>query len=147
MYSRQVHPANETEINKMDFTEIAKLWVFADAHDMPALQNAAINLLHQVVVEKWAVPTGSLQYIYDNTCPSTHVRLYCIDVISKTGDATTVLGKDKEGDLSKDALVDVLRIVWKSDHKMQGNEEMRAWNLCAAYHVHEDGATCSKKSA
>ena len=61
LYRRRVFPAKVTETDKMKHLDLAKLWVYGDAHDMPALQNASINLLHQLVIARWQVPTTKLR--------------------------------------------------------------------------------------
>lgn len=96
LYSHQLHPANETDVKEMDFASIAKIWVFGDAHDMPALQNAAVDLFHRAVLEQWIVPTGCLTWIYTNTVPSARLRLYCIDLISKSSNTVSVLKTNSE---------------------------------------------------
>lgn len=148
LYSHQLHPAKEADPKKMSYLQIQKLWVFGDAHNIPALQNDAINLLHQAIVEQWTVPSSSLHHLYDNTMPNAPLRRYCIDIISNSSSAASLLSKNKDQQklFPKEALVDILKVVWTDGHKVQSKEAVKMWNMCE-YHVHEDGVTCSKKDA
>lgn len=102
----------------MSVIELAKLWVFGDAHNVPALQNVTIDLLHQTIVHHRSAPRDLVKYIYTNTVAGAPLRLSCIDIIAwlfkAEGIFTTPTDSD---DFPKEALVDLLKVVWDIDHQ------------------------------
>ena len=54
---------------------IAKLWVFADAHVVPLLQNVASDGILEKIKDTRTFPSlDDLTYIYDNTMDSSPLR-------------------------------------------------------------------------
>lgn len=62
MYSRRLtfEPAM---LDKDDFVDtLVKTWVFADAHQVPLLQNEVLDLLHHKTIEHWSLDESVLNY-------------------------------------------------------------------------------------
>lgn len=142
LYSHSIYHHNVIEAGKR-MQMAPKIWFFADAHDIPALQNAATDFIHSTTLSKWVVPVESLPYIYENTMVSAHLRKFAIEVIAHTCTATNLLTPDLIKYFVQEAACDILKIVCSTNHKQKGKEDVRKWNLCK-YHVHEDGVRCEK---
>jgi hypothetical protein len=62
--------------------KLCQIWVFGDARGVPALKNAAIDMLHECLTVIWH--TGpfkpTIKYIYRNTTDRSHLRKFLIDM-------------------------------------------------------------------
>ena len=142
LYNRRF--AQDGEVYVDNFDGIVKLWIFGDAHDMPMIQNAAIDMLHQQVLQKWQVPTIQVKHIYMNTAPGALLRRYMIDLIVNTGHAQSRLDEKSKDYYCNEALVDLLRVVWEDGrkHKFIDKAQVTKWDMCQHY-VHEEGVRCA----
>lgn len=74
---------------KQVFTETQKeqqlqvqIWVFTDEHLIPALKNAAITRLYELIVAKTIHPSlETIRYSYENTLPGSSLRKLMRDAI------------------------------------------------------------------
>ena len=145
MYHRRFYENSTEEVSKTKWETVIRLWVFGDAHAIPMLQNAVIDLLHKKVLADWRVPIAEICLIYDSTPPGSVLRRYVIDIVAKTGYADTVVKPEYEQYWCKDALIDLVRMVWDPTLKTQGKVDVRNWSMCE-YHVHEEGVKCGGSS-
>ncbi|KAF7193325.1 Kelch-like protein 10 [Pseudocercospora fuligena] len=144
-YSRQFEvPAKDGK--GTDFEVLLKLWVFGDAHEIPMLQNMAITTLHRTILKQWQAPSGfGMQYVFENTMPQSQLRRFLIDVWAGTCDFNILKSKGVMDTWCKDALIDLLQIVWRKEWQRSSKEALEKWDMCE-YHVHEQGVRCSGQS-
>jgi hypothetical protein len=53
---------------------VCKIWVFADFRGIPALGNAAIDMLHERIAVMWLSPEIAIKYVYENTIKGSKLR-------------------------------------------------------------------------
>lgn len=142
-YSRRLSKSIDPEMLAVDeyIETLCKVWIFADAHEVPLLQNEAIDLLHQKILEHWQFGSHVLGYLYEHTATHAQLRRYYMKVMADTGSMLFLV--DREDEWSKEALVDVLKSVWRRGHKFRSKEHLKNWDLCE-FHVHEEGVKCPK---
>ena len=64
---------------------LCRIWVFADMRGIPALGNAAIDMLHEQVATKWSLPSVELmQQTYEQTRSGSELRKYLVDLLTMT---------------------------------------------------------------
>lgn len=68
----------------LGFGLLSKIWVFADMRGVPALGNAAIDMLHERVSACWTTYTQAIHYIYEETMPGSHLRKFLVDSFALT---------------------------------------------------------------
>lgn len=122
---------------------LIQLWVFADAHEIPRLQNETLNLLHQKLVEYWRVDIVHLNWIYEHTMPGAPLRRYYVKVLASTCHTESHLTDKNRMSLSREAAVDILEHVWTKGYKRLGKSDLDKWDLCE-FHVHEEDVECTK---
>jgi hypothetical protein len=54
--------------------DVCKIWVFADFRGIPALGNAAIDMLHERIAAMWLSPDLTIKYVYENTIKGSKLR-------------------------------------------------------------------------
>lgn len=91
LYSQRL-PPKDTE-GRQSLTSIMGLWIFADANEIPALQNAAIDWLHQEMFTQWRVPITHLSHLYEATMPGSLLRRFYIDAVASITKGNTSKGK------------------------------------------------------
>ncbi|KAF2163329.1 hypothetical protein M409DRAFT_26366 [Zasmidium cellare ATCC 36951] len=123
------------------FTDLAKLWIFADRREIPLLMNVCIDTFRNEIIRVWMVPTTSLDIIYENTAPSSGLRRFAIHAIG----SMYVLKKEQGMEWPKEALCDLLHFKWDWDKSMNLNKEAYAKVDVCQFHHHEEGMTCTKK--
>lgn len=131
----------ESDVKDTPWAQLAQLWVFGDAHEVPMLQNVVVGLIHKKVISTWVVPTGEVDYIYSNTLVGSKLRLYVTAIIGNTGDAQSKMQVKDEGYFCKEALGDLLRVTWVVGFKKSSKDDVAKWDMCQ-YHVHEKGTKC-----
>jgi hypothetical protein len=63
---------------------LCKIWVFSDMRGVPAMGNAAINMLHERVAASWRIQSGDcIKYSYRNTSEGSHLRKFFVDLHTK----------------------------------------------------------------
>ena len=72
--------------SEKDITEtmLIRLYVFAEAHCIPRLQNAAIDLLVDRIASLNVIPVNSLAFVYANTAESSLLRRLFVDELATT---------------------------------------------------------------
>lgn len=143
-YSQRLGNAFQKEAKDIQTSVLAKLWVFGDAHDIPALQNAVIDLLHQNIHDNWLVPTGDIVFVYSNTVSSALIRSYLITAIATTAEADKILADKHREKWCKDALWDLSKALWKGEQNFS-KDSFKEWDLCK-FHVHAEGVKCAKRA-
>ncbi|KAI4760540.1 hypothetical protein E4T52_07564 [Aureobasidium sp. EXF-3400] len=68
LYTRRLDPL------VLDFRTIVKLWIFGDQHQIPLLQNCAIDGLFEKRVKQNMFETAVMSLAYDNTIPGSLLR-------------------------------------------------------------------------
>lgn len=144
LYNRRFTAAAED--HTIDWDTIVDLWIFGDAHDVPLLQNTAINALHQKVVKEWIVPTAQIVPVYENTVHGSQLRQYLIDAFGKLGGHDVHLAKGEEYLWTKEALCDLVRVIWFAGTQRPTKEAVSKWDMCQ-YHVHREGVKCGSNAA
>lgn len=57
---------------------LCEIWAFADFRGIPALANAAIDMLHEASVAKWQPLAGAVEYVYSNTLEDSKLRAFVV---------------------------------------------------------------------
>lgn len=142
VYSRQLEIAAETGSGE-EGTQLARLWIFGDAHEIPTLQNEVITTMRRVMVKESVVPSGPMiNHVYENTVPQSRLRQFLIDVYGALCNSNVLRRHEAQSSWCRDALFDLLQVVWRDGYHRQGWKELEKWDLCK-YHVHEQGVNCS----
>ena len=68
------------EIKNLNSTILTELYIFAEARDVPTLQNAAVDALIQWEVSVKKIPTNALSRIYANTRVTSPIRRLVVDM-------------------------------------------------------------------
>lgn len=146
-YSHRFHPEIEENSKKISWSLAPRIWVFADARGMPALQNAAIDLIHTKCIEEWMCPMSEVGYVYGNTLEGSLLRKYFITLIAEIGQGESLVSNPENvKQLTRNAACDILKLVWDTELKRKSKDEIKTWDLCQ-YHVHEDGVKCRKQTS
>lgn len=78
LYKRTLYePAQDAEV-PLTFEQIVGTYVFGDAHRIPELRNAAMDVLGQKRSQTTAFPTDILEFVYNNTLPGCPLRKYLV---------------------------------------------------------------------
>ncbi|KAK4624533.1 hypothetical protein CLAFUW4_06224 [Fulvia fulva] len=144
LYTRRfVNPVGEDDVTRLGIKKLTILWLFAEKHQIPLLQNEVLNFIHKKLgAERHSLVTD-LQYLYEHTKPDSPLRLYYIQALVRRGSASMALAPDKLSRWPRAALVDVMRTTWGTDSGNCTHAKFLAWDLCK-YHVHEEGVKCKK---
>ncbi|KXS97904.1 hypothetical protein AC578_4366 [Pseudocercospora eumusae] len=139
-YTRQLEIAAENGTDKA----AVQLWIFGDAHEIPMLQNEVITATHRMVVKEGVVPKGfMINHVYENTMPQSRLRQYLIDVYGALCASEALRRHDAQAGWCRDALFDLLQVVWRVGGHREGTKDVEKWDLCK-YHVHEQGVKCGE---
>ncbi|KAK5127969.1 hypothetical protein LTR85_005086 [Meristemomyces frigidus] len=143
LYNRRfISDATANEPNQLRWATLCKLWIFGDAHDVPLLQNSAVDAIIRKIEQYWTVPSRQLPFVYANTTKGTPLRRLLIDILGKTSSAKVALQDEDHLDrYTKESMTDLLRVVWHAEPTRWGHGDLRNLNKCF-YHVHEDGVWC-----
>jgi hypothetical protein len=126
------------------FVDIAKLWIFGDAHLVPFLQNQAIDAYRAKVVEVWSHGAISLHTIYGHTRDGSKLRKFAIDIVGKGTGPGAVHAAYLRDTFPKDALIDLIGVIWKPKEPKWTKEDVKVLDMCE-YHVHEEGVRCTSE--
>ena len=127
------------------FWVLARLWVFGDRHQIPLLQNCAIDALIQKNRDENRFALIVVQTAYENTLHGSPLRRFAIDCcvfrMVHRQDENSILGDSNLCCWSKDALVDFARCMSNAwEHKLPW-AEMPSREKCH-YHVHANVEHC-----
>lgn len=125
---------------KMDMEQLCKLWVFADAHEVPLLQNTVIDAVRFRLnaTSERRVAAQCVNYVYKNTLTGSRLRKLLMDVFGKIFDPAQDLDMKA---WPKEALLDLLAMV--SFRPIEGtlSDVLSPSNACI-YHLHSGGTLC-----
>ena len=118
---------------------LARLWIFADAQDVPLLQNVASDLLLEKVIDSRTFPClDDLSHIYHNTVESSRLRHLIAEVYQVLCDRELsweeLVDKDNEEEVPPSTAL-------KQPMKYSN---LRLWQSHCKFHVHEVGVTCKR---
>ncbi|KAF2493989.1 hypothetical protein BU16DRAFT_562943 [Lophium mytilinum] len=89
---------------------LCKIFVFGDMRGIPALKNAAIDLLHSSICIKWKFPKTQVRFIYENTMEGSLLRKFIVDMAVLIASCETFLSFDKDGtNFTTEFLMDVIK--------------------------------------
>jgi hypothetical protein len=81
-------PSSEAEVTCDEYFLsrglLMEIWVFADMRGIPALGNAAIDMLHERFVAGWRAAGKELKDVYDMTTANSGLRRYIVDMYTMT---------------------------------------------------------------
>lgn len=143
IYTRRLCEHSQTDTKALDYKDIAQLWVFGDAHQIPILQNQVMDLFKRKVVESWGLPIGQVNWIYLHTTESAHLRKFCIDIIGKTASAYMVSSIVNDHEWAREPLIDLMKVIWKPEKSSWSKDEVAKLDMCQ-YHVHDRGVKCGE---
>jgi hypothetical protein len=92
---------------------LCKIWVFADFRGIPALGNAAINMLHERIVATWINPSSLIKYVYGNTTKGSKLREFLLHFFTRSVGVDRILETNPEH-FTVEYTLEVLAIVAKS---------------------------------
>jgi hypothetical protein len=126
----------------LEFSHILRVYFFAADKGMINLQNAAMTLIYQKMVEEWRAPIAKADLIYTKTTPTSPLRRFLIDFVA---DAWSFDFEATQGSvLPNQFLIDVL-VSLREMKKAPGMGTNKAkWvaemnkGFCVKYHDHED---------
>ena len=128
---------------------IIKLWIFADRRDIPLLMNEMIDSLQQSVVSAWTLLARStIKELYTETTVESPLRRMVVDMYTSiAGESWSGNLTDVSDDCIKDFLLDLVKgfIANNTRKPLLTKEQYKKVEMCPAFHVHEEGAKCTKK--
>jgi predicted MPP superfamily phosphohydrolase len=80
----QSFPKNELAPTKahLEWSVLVKLWIFGDGHQIPLLQNNAMDAMLDKVTKDSEVPALWMNHAYENTTSKSHLRKALVDTIA-----------------------------------------------------------------
>lgn len=141
-YARRFCDYGLDDTRIVEWHTLVELWLFGDRRNVPLLQNETVDLMNRKIVELWEVPSAQINTIYTHTMAGSKLRVYVIDIIGKTAGSKNYKD-DTLRTKNQDALVDLLKGVWKADKPYWTKQDVGALDMCQ-YHVHEAGVQCNK---
>jgi hypothetical protein len=82
----------------LDDLKLSKIWVFGDMRGIPALMNAAIDMLHERFTATWStLEAGPISYVYDNTEEESKLRAFVVESWARTESLDSFLQADVGG--------------------------------------------------
>ncbi|KAJ4292535.1 hypothetical protein N0V90_009198 [Kalmusia sp. IMI 367209] len=73
---------------------LCRTWVFADLRGIPALKNAAIDMLHEHISMSWSTNIRMVRFVYNNTLEGSSLRAFVIDVFTLTKETSRIAKLD-----------------------------------------------------
>lgn len=131
--------ADVTDIRQL----IAKRWIFADAHEVPALQNVAVDIFDRKVPLRAESITGAdARYILENTVESSPLRKLIHRLLCLNGPASSRPTGDN--DLREHCGRPAMAWEeWQGSFWDSCKGSQKLLNSCE-FHVHDDGQCCGK---
>jgi hypothetical protein len=97
---------------------LCKIWVFADIRGIPALGNAAIDMLHERVCSRWNnYSQDTLKYTYRNTTPGSNLRKYFVNAFTKLRGYKKFMEHMTEESVTTEFLLDAMPILVRQGEK------------------------------
>lgn len=144
IHTRRFYESTLAPTLLMNFTLLAKLWVFGDAYDVPLLQNTAMDFMVQKCTqERCFFDAESVRYIWFNTVETSKLRKLLIHGME------SIELSALSGDSSRLEVGDLDDITWaihyfKNDRRCcQALHTALDNTQCGCmWHVHRKGTTC-----
>ncbi|KAI4759558.1 hypothetical protein E4T52_02335 [Aureobasidium sp. EXF-3400] len=144
----QTFPKNETVPGKvyLEWNLLIKLWIFGDGHQIPLLQNNAMDAMLDKVRQDREVPVYSMTHAYENTTSKSHLRKALVDIIAYRATINVDAGVDS---LFSNAAqywpaqvsLDVIAEMERGWEKRASRYELPKRDKCH-YHVHSGTEHC-----
>lgn len=129
----------------LDYATITKLWVYGDAHDVPLLQNAVIDILIAKMKDTGALPNEDvLTYVWANTLESSCSRRALVGACLTVYPA---LACEDADDVVEDYQPDIFEVASRRTTKLFRKTEMKKWASAVGcdFHVHEEDVKCFER--
>lgn len=128
------------------FQTLASLWVFGDKHQIPLLQNGAMDAMIQRNLEERAFDVEVVRIAYESTMVNSPLRRFAIDICvfklnHGQGEKSIFSDHDCLECWSSEALVDFACRVSKAWENKLPRRELPDKDKCH-YHVHATGEHC-----
>jgi len=94
---------------------LCKIWVFADFRGIPALGNAAMNMLHERIAATWVIPSSLIKYVYGNTTKGSKLREFLLYFFTRSVGVDRILELNPEH-LTVEYTLEILAIVAKTKY-------------------------------
>jgi hypothetical protein len=138
--SKYIHPG---------WSLLIKLWIFGDKYQIPLLQNVAIDAMLDKVEKDKEVPTGMINYAYENTFLNSPLRKAVTDVMAYRA---SMPDRQNAVDVESNCLavpdnwpvqacLDVIAEMSRGWLKKDTRFKLPTREKCY-YHVHADGEHC-----
>ena len=137
IHTRQFYQSTLAPSQLLPFKMIAKLWVFADAHVVPLLQNVASDIMVEKIKDTRTFPSlDDLTYIYGNTIDTSRLRLligeiFCVLCGEELAWDEFAAHSDEREHQRSDYLQPRMKY---------SNLRLSEWHC--KHHVHEEGVSC-----
>lgn len=141
IYTRQLPTPSDLNCPTHSRTLIS-LWMLADRRQIPLLANMCIDGIRDQIVVSWKIPTQELHLIYQKTAEDSCLRHFIIYAIARTSGASMLETADREAAIAlwpKEALWDLLKLVWADKSKRLSKADVAKMQLCE-YHHHGGNA-------
>lgn len=109
IYTGSIVGTNETE-NDVETLTLIKVYAFAERLNIIDLQNVAMHLLIDQVLNRRELPTGQIPFIYEHTCENSALRRLIVDISACYGilDCPGWFEESKRAMYPNDFLCDVI---------------------------------------
>jgi len=84
IYTGSIVGANETE-NDVETLTLVKIYTFAERLNIIDLQNVAMHLLIDRVLDRRELPTEQIPFMYEHTCENSALRRMIVDISAHCG--------------------------------------------------------------
>ena len=116
---------------------LIEIWTFADMRGVPAMCNAAIDMLHERKFTIWKTEGSIIIPIYENSVPGSRLRAFCIDLFTLPESFDSLMALDNDV-LTFEFLRDVMPVFLKRAGGYGEEIERKEWlglNRCR-WHDH-----------
>jgi hypothetical protein len=99
IYTRKLRdPPGRAITEDLDDLKLSKVWVFGDMRGIPALMNAAVDMLHERFTTTWSqLEAAPISYVYDNTKEESKLRIFVVESWARTESIDSFLQADVSG--------------------------------------------------
>ena len=152
IYTRCFYESTLDPATLLDYVTLTKLWIFADVHDVPMLQNEVVDIMLRKMSESGGfIDEEAIYYIYENTVENSQLRRLTYECMHKLLTEAMALGG---GASSSRPLRDSLSEIMGSLPGMDELQKAKSSNLRLTYrriagldyrcqwHVHRDSVGC-----
>ncbi|KAH7390914.1 hypothetical protein DE146DRAFT_618526 [Phaeosphaeria sp. MPI-PUGE-AT-0046c] len=114
-----------------------QIWIFAEMRGVPAMKNAAIDMLHENVCASWTSLRGGISYCYENIVRGSALRQYMLNRSTQVKSFESFKNFMTKNELPYDFLIDAIPILVAQGegHESIGREAWIAIDRCQ-WHDH-----------